>query len=455
MLPVAATTAPGSGVSTWWSHSAGGRLGDGDGVGADERGGHLGNDSKDPLSGDGVADEGHTPVGESGDASAPGSRLADDELDETIGVAGFAVVSRPFVTIALAAHGPIFARRRSVPHGRVGSPLSIRQNCVMNRLSWSGVCGLAFVTALAGCATSAANTGGSTTSAQTTTSTATTTSSTLPASAVSIVTAPVKVARTPDGSVGYREVGAGPPLVLIMGYSGSMDAWEPSFLDALGRAHRVVIFDNAGIGRTSALPTPLTITAMANQTAALIETLHLTRPDVLGWSMGGMIAQALAVLHPSLVRRLVLCATLPGNGKATFPSAAASAALEDPAKSKGGVLGLLFPADHAVAAAVYTKQILEFPHFYLAPSVVTTAQLGALGSWLVGKEAAGKHIDRIAVPTLVADGLKDELVPTANDRELAHVIKSSSLALYPDSGHGFLFQYEGRFLLRLEAFLGD
>lgn len=271
----------------------------------------------------------------------------------------------------------------------------------------------------------------------------------------SVVTAAVSTVQTKLGMVGYRELGSGPPLVLIMGYAGTMEIWDPRFVDALARRYTVVTFDNAGIGYTQALPSPLTIDAMARQTSALIEALGLRRPYVLGWSMGGMIAQALAVLHPSLVRRLVLCATLPGNGKATFPSAAASAALEDPAKSKGGVLGLLFPADHAVAAAVYTKQILEFPHFYLAPSVVTTAQLGALGSWLVGKEAAGKHIDRIAVPTLVADGLKDELVPTANDRELAHVIKSSSLALYPDSGHGFLFQYEGRFLLRLEAFLGD
>jgi pimeloyl-ACP methyl ester carboxylesterase len=323
----------------------------------------------------------------------------------------------------------------------------------MRRISWSGVWGLGFVVALAGCAASSATTGGSTTSTPTTTST--TTSTTLLASAVSIVTAPVKVARTPDGSVGYREVGAGPPLVLIMGYSGSMDAWEPSFVDALGRAHRVVIFDNAGIDKTSALPAPLTITAMANQTAALIESLHLGRPDVLGWSMGGMIAQALAVLHPALVRRLVLCATLPGNGKATLPSASAGAALTDPSKAKGGILDLLFPADQHAAAAAYTKQILEFPHFYLAPAATTRAQLGALGSWLGGKETAGQHIGQIAAPTLVADGLEDELVPTANDRELVHVIKGSNLALYPDSGHGFFVQYEARFVLRLEAFLDD
>jgi len=312
-----------------------------------------------------------------------------------------------------------------------------------------GVCavGMAAVV-LAGCAAGAAPSA--------TTSSTTSTSTTLIASAVSIVTAPVKLARTPDGLVGYREVGAGPPLVLIMGYSGSMDQWEPRFVDALGRAHRVVIFDNAGIGRTSALSAPLTITAMADQTAAFIETLHLGRPDVLGWSMGGLIAQALAVLHPSLVRRLVLCATLPGNGKATLPSAAAAGALSDPAKGNATtLLGLLFPANQSAGEAEYVKQMLEFPHFYLAPAAVSKAQLGALGSWLSGKEIAGRSVDEIASPTLVADGLEDDLVPTANDRELARIIKHSSIVLYPDAGHAFLFQDERAFLQRVQGFLGD
>ena len=79
------------------------------------------------------------------------------------------------------------------------------------------------------------------------------------------------------------------------------------------------MFDNSGDGRTQQLPLPLTIDAMAGQTSALISTLGLGRPDVLGWSMGGMIAQALAVLHPAQVRRLVLCATYPGTGAAAGP----------------------------------------------------------------------------------------------------------------------------------------
>jgi pimeloyl-ACP methyl ester carboxylesterase len=90
-------------------------------------------------------------------------------------------------------------------------------------------------------------------------------------------------------------VGTGPPLILITGYTATMDGWDPRFVGALAEHHRVVIFDNAGIGRTEALPSPLTIDAMANQTSALIDTLGLRRPAVLGWSM--------VVLTTALARR--------------------------------------------------------------------------------------------------------------------------------------------------------
>jgi pimeloyl-ACP methyl ester carboxylesterase len=133
---------------------------------------------------------------------------------------------------------------------------------------------------------------------------------------VSIASVPVRIAHTRLGAVAYRAAGSGPPLVLITGYSATMESWDRSFVDALAQRYHVVIFDNAGVGQTQALPGPLSIDAMANQTSALIATLGLRQPNVLGWSMGSMIAQALAVLHPDQVRRLVLCAGYPGNGTA-------------------------------------------------------------------------------------------------------------------------------------------
>ena len=133
-----------------------------------------------------------------------------------------------------------------------------------------------------------------------------------------VLTAPVHVVRTTDGTVAYRELGSGPALLLIIGADASMDDWPPSFVDALAAHHEVVVFDNAGVGRTSAVSATasLSITAMASQTSALISALRLRRPAVLGWSMGGMIAQALAVSHPAQVSRLILAATAVGTGKA-------------------------------------------------------------------------------------------------------------------------------------------
>ena len=99
-------------------------------------------------------------------------------------------------------------------------------------------------------------------------------------------------------------MGAGSPLLLITGFGASMDDWSPSFVDTFASQHTVIVFDNAGVGQT-APGASSSITAMADQTSDLISALHLHRPAVLGWSMGGMIAQALAVDHPAQVSRLV------------------------------------------------------------------------------------------------------------------------------------------------------
>src|ERR1700735_4413127 len=171
------------------------------------------------------------------------------------------------------------------------------------------------------------------------------------ATMVSVTAMWAEVAQTTLGPVGYREVGSGPPLVLIMGYAAPMEAWEPQFVDSLARRYRVVIFDNAGIGSTQALPAPLTIDAMANQTSALIGALGLGRPDVLGWSMGGMIAQALAVLHPAQVRRLVLCATFPGVDGVTPPQAA----IND--LTNGSGVDVMYPANQAMANDAFAADV--------------------------------------------------------------------------------------------------
>jgi len=267
-----------------------------------------------------------------------------------------------------------------------------------------------------------------------------------------VVGAPILVAPTADGVVGYRSVGRGTPLVLLMGFGGTMDDWAPSFVNVLALRHRVVLIDNAGIGMTANVASPLTVTAMADQTSALISALGLGPSDVLGWSMGGMIAQALAVRHPAQVRRLVLAATQPGTGKSLpIPAAAAADFASSDVATK---LGVLFPTDQKVAAQTYVLGILRYPDRYVAPATVLSAQSQAIQQWIAGDDPSGPGVTSLNVPTLVADGTLDRLDPTANDQSIVASIQNAQLALYPDAGHAFLFQDAVAFVPRVERFLG-
>jgi pimeloyl-ACP methyl ester carboxylesterase len=257
----------------------------------------------------------------------------------------------------------------------------------------------------------------------------------------SVVSAPAGIAHTRLGAVGYRIVGSGPPLVLIMGYGWTMEGWDPRLVHALARHHRVVMFDNSGIGRTHELPGTFSIDAMADQTSALIDTLRLGRPDVLGWSMGGMIAQALAVRHPAQVRRLVLCATYPGTGQAVMPSLAAIQAGSD------------FPANQSGALGAFKAAVAEYPSAPAVSAGTKGIQNLAMGNWRTGIDAAGRKTARISSPTLIADGADDQLDPVTNDRALARIIHGARLVLYPDAGHAFLFQDWARFAALAESFL--
>jgi pimeloyl-ACP methyl ester carboxylesterase len=267
---------------------------------------------------------------------------------------------------------------------------------------------------------------------------------------VSVVSAPVQTEETKLGTVGYRSVGSGPPLVLITGFSGTMEGWDRRLVDALAEHRRVVMLDNAGIGKTAALPS-LTIDAMANQTSALMRALGIRRADVLGWSMGSMIAQALAVLHPSQVRRLVLCASFPGDGTNARPAQSAIDALKS--GTEADVLADLFPADQTVARNTYLAALSSWSPAPTVPAAVLTAQSHAVDLWWAGTDPAGRKAAGIAAPTLVADGAEDALDPAGNSRAVAKLIPGAQLALYPDAGHAFLFQ-EPAFLTRLESFLG-
>jgi len=267
-----------------------------------------------------------------------------------------------------------------------------------------------------------------------------------------VLTAPIRVVRTPAGTVAYRELGSGPALLLIMGAGVSMDGWPPSMVDALAARHEVVVFDNAGVGRTSAVPAPapLSVTAMASQTSALISALRLGRPAVLGWSMGGMIAQALAVSHPAQVSRLILAATAVGTGKAVPLPPYSTVSGLSPAK----LAAQLFPKNQAAAARAWVNDSLQYPGSYGVSAATFRSQYLAAEAWLAGQDAAGHLAGDIRVPTLVAGGTLDQFIVTANDRLLASSVPGAKLLLFDDAGHGFLFQDAAGFIRDVETFIG-
>ncbi|HEX9040382.1 MAG TPA: alpha/beta hydrolase [Trebonia sp.] len=268
---------------------------------------------------------------------------------------------------------------------------------------------------------------------------------------VSVTSEPVRTVTTGLGTVAYRETGSGPPLVLIMGYGGTMSGWDPRLVDALASRHRVVTFDNAGIGGTSALPGTLTIDAMADQASALITALRLGRADVLGWSMGSMIAAALAVQHPAQVNRLLLCAAYPGDGSASRPSPAAIAALSS--SDQQVVMTDLFPADQTGARNAYLTATSSYPAAAPAPAAIVSAQAKAITAWWAGQDPAGRRVASIGARTLIADGAADRLDPAVNATVLAGQIAGSTLVRYPDAGHAFLFQDQAAFIPAVESFL--
>ncbi len=270
----------------------------------------------------------------------------------------------------------------------------------------------------------------------------------------SITTYPIQVVQTADGAVSYRSDGSGSPLVMITGFGAGQDSWPPSLVNALAADHRVIIFDNAGIGQTTMPPGTLTISAMAAQTNAFIQALGLGKPDVLGWSMGGLIAQALAHLYPNDVGRLVLCATLPGNGTAVGPSTSLLNDLLNAVSTDnlGELMPLLFPSDQvSTQGPAYVAALLKYPGFYGASTPVADAQLSAVESWIAGMDSGGNGI--ITAPTLIGDGADDVLTAPVNSKELHKSISGSKLTIYRDAGHGFVFEDAVKWAKHVNKFL--
>ncbi len=258
----------------------------------------------------------------------------------------------------------------------------------------------------------------------------------------------------------YRTVGSGRPLVLITGFDGTQFEWDPGLIRALAVHHRVILFDNRGAGlSTPANVNGLTAAEMASDTAALMRALRIGRADVLGWSMGGQIAQELTLRYPKMVRRLVLASTFPGGS--TSPQTTnkhAIAVFANPSPTVLELLSTLFPTDQSNAANAYVRRVLQQPDLttgsFTVPPQTATEQGKVVGP-RTHCPGCGTYarLGRIHIPVLITSGVRDIVVPPTNSLLLHSRIHGSILRMFPDAGHAVMFQDFPRYAADVNHFL--
>lgn len=255
----------------------------------------------------------------------------------------------------------------------------------------------------------------------------------------------------------YRDLGprSGVPVILLNHLAAVLDNWDPRVVDGIAAQHRVITFDNRGIGASTGT-TPDTVEAMATDAIAFIRALGFDEVDLLGFSLGGMVAQVIVAREPRLVRRLILAGTGPAGGvgidKVTgvtiSDSVKATLTFKDPKEN------LFFTKTaHGNAEAKKFVARLKERKSDRDESIAIGAfrtQLKAIHSW---GTAAPADLSTIGQPVLVANGDHDRMVPTSNSHDLASRIPDARLVIYPDAGHGGIFQYHDEFVAETLAFL--
>jgi pimeloyl-ACP methyl ester carboxylesterase len=258
---------------------------------------------------------------------------------------------------------------------------------------------------------------------------------------------PVLHAHVDGMDMGYRTGGRGPALVMIIGRSATMAEWDPQLIRQLIGTHRVVVFDNRGVA-TSDNPSAraLTIQQMARDTLGLMTALGIGRADVLGWSMGGMIAQQVAIDAPSRVLRLVLCATSPGGSHAAQPAGYVQKDLDSPDLSTATLFSLSFPPDRAgvhgalsYALRVATQPDLLPDSFTITPSARAN-QEAAGSAWKAPGGGDYDELPHLRVATLVLWGRLDVVNPPYNNWLIISRLPHVRYQVFGNAGHAFLFQ---------------
>jgi len=274
----------------------------------------------------------------------------------------------------------------------------------------------------------------------------------------SYANAPAHTISAGGATFAYRELGpkGGIPVVFFVHLAATLDNWDPRIVDPIAKDHHVITFDNRGVGASSG-EVPDSIESMADDAYTFVKALGFDKIDIFSFSLGGFVAQALVVKHPELVRKLVLTGTGPAGGKdidkvvgTTYLDILRAAVTRSDAKE------FLFFNRNATgksAARAFIKRLQERTLDRDAPITVKAfrTQLNAIKKW--GRSAPA-DLSKITQPTLIANGDNDRMVPSILSEDLHGRIRGSELIIYPDSGHGGIFQFHDRFAPIAVEFLG-
>jgi len=259
----------------------------------------------------------------------------------------------------------------------------------------------------------------------------------------------------------YRDTGRGDgaPLVLLQHFRGNLDNWDPALIDALAADRRVVTFDYPGVGGSTG-ETAHSVDQMAHESIAFIEALDIGQVDLLGFSIGSFVAQQIALTRPALVRRLVLASAAP-QGAAGMHGWAAEVigAIGAPQTSPEEYLDIFFarsPASRQAGQQALQRMYARTEDRDAETTWATReAQYDAVCTWGIPDHALLQRLSGLQMPVFVANGDSDPMILPHYSYLLAGLIPQAQLKIYPDSAHGFLFQYHAEFAADVRAFLSD